>query len=301
MKLRLLPELCATAGQGDLGKIAFDKLVSTKLDGIRALNLGYGVGLVSRYLKPIANRALRAKFGAKAYWYLDGELIHGNPTDPEAFNRTQSVVSTRDAPADGVKFYVWDYLGDSSAPYRARYATLRHREAHRLPGVMIVRQRRARDLAELLVLEDAAVRAGYEGVVARDPEAPHKDGRWTLKQQGVIKVKRFLDSEAVVLDVLPRYKNTNKAKRDNLGHVKRSSHQAGKVSLEELGKLRARDVKSGVVFDCAPGKLTQLQRQVLWTVRAKLKGEQFTYRHQPAGAKDLPRFPRFYRWRSKGL
>ena len=42
---------------------------------------------------------------------LDGELIVGDPIAPDAYRQTVSVVMSDDKPADGVRFYMFDWYG----------------------------------------------------------------------------------------------------------------------------------------------------------------------------------------------
>lgn len=271
-------------------QVPLPTLLSNKYDGIRALVLP-GKGLVSRKLKPIPNEELRALFGQAAYLFLDGELIAGSPTAPDCYHRTEKVVMTRKASASGVKFYVFDLLGSNPSwleqPYRVRYAELR-RVAAKLYGVKVVQQRLVRTPYGLRDQEGRSVQQGYEGAMARHPEGPYKQGRATAREGWLIKVKRFEDSEARVLGVYPRKKNTNKQERDERGYAKRSTHKAGKVATKLLGGFHCRDLKTGVEFDCGTGVLKRHELTMEGWVGTVIK-----YRFQPAGVKEKPRYPRF--------
>ena len=54
----------------------------------------------------------------------------------------------------------------------------------------------------------------------------------------LLKVKRFYDAEAVILDTYEGMGNQNEAQRDALGRTKRSSARAGKVDRGELAAVR---------------------------------------------------------------
>ena len=55
---------------------------------------------------------------------------------------------------------------------------------------------------ELIDYEQGAVEDGYEGVMLRDPSAPYKYGRSTVRKGYLLKLKRFEDSEAEVIDIV---------------------------------------------------------------------------------------------------
>ena len=69
----------------------------------------------------------------------------------------------------------------------------------------------------------------------RTPDSPYKCGRSTEREGWLLKIKRFEDAEAVVLDTYEGMSNQNDAQRDAFGRTKRSLAQAGKVGRGELG------------------------------------------------------------------
>lgn len=289
------PLLAATVTDAELEALRYPLLGFYKYDGIRALKRSdLGPDLLSRKLKKIPNTALQTLF--RDLQDVDGELVFGNATAPDCYNRTESVVMSRGAGSANVTFYVFDYLTTRDMAYVDRLAAL---DVADYPQVVKAPYCWLRSPAEVRAFEAGAVKRRYEGVMLREPAAPHKDGRSTVREQYLLKVKRSADAEAKVLSVRPRYKNTNKQVRDERGYAKRSSRKAGKVALAELGGFRVRDLKTKRVFDVAPGVLTQLQRVALWKARAQLVGKVLKYRYQPAGVKEAPRFPRFVGWRNR--
>ena len=100
----LKPMLCATVT--DISKLRYPYLASPKLDGIRCL-IHNGTA-VSRNLKPIRNKYIASCL--KGLPPLDGELIVGDPTAPDCFNRTSSGVMSADGEPD-FKYYVFDRIG----------------------------------------------------------------------------------------------------------------------------------------------------------------------------------------------
>ncbi len=291
------PMLCATAELKDLPGLPWPMVGSYKYDGFRAVVDQRG-RLLSRKLKPIKNKALQKKFGGDAFVGLDGELIYGDPTAENCFNVTSKIVTTRDAPADGVKFYVFDHWIGPSIPYRSRRANIALCKWPK--DLVLIPQQMLHNPKQAMEFEEAAVRKGYEGVIFRALDAPYKFGRSTLPQGWLVKLKRFVDIEVEVLEIYPRKKNNNKLERDERGYAKRSSHKANKVELEEVGGFKVRSLKNKWVFKMGPGILTQDERRRLWKKRGLFKGRVAAKcRYQPAGMKDKPRFGRFVGWRSR--
>lgn len=289
------PMRAATLELADLEQLTFPKLVSTKYDGVRAVVVD-GV-VYSRKLKRIPNLAIQAEFGPRPELnWREFELVSGPPSAPNCIRRTMSQVTSVHGGTKGLNVFVYDFAGPRHRhrPYYVRSHLLL--SAHR---VVVVKQTTVTTLRHLRLLEGKAVKRGYEGVIVRDPAAPYKCGDTTLREQYLMKFKPFKDAEAVVLEVYEEMENRNAQTRDERGYAKRSTHKANKVGKGRVGGFRARDLKTKVEFDCAPGKLTAKERVSLWSVRQALPGRIFTYRFQEAGVKEKPRFPRFRTWRDR--
>jgi len=155
-----------------------------------------------------------------------------------------------------------------------------------------------RDGVQLAAYEEKCLAEGYEGVMIRTPDSLYKCGRSTEREGWLLKIKRFEDAEAVVLDTYEGMSNHNEAQRDAFGRTKRSSAQAGKVGRAELGGFVVSAVDSNVVFRLGYNHvLGGVDRVTLWEQRASLVGRLVKFKHQPSGAKEAPRFPRFVGFR----
>lgn len=131
----------------------------------------------------------------------------------------------------------------------------------------------------------------YEGIMIRKPGMAYKCGRWTLKQGGLLKFKRFADSEAEVIGFEEQQENTNLLSTDEAGYAKRSHAQAGMVGKNTLGKFVVRNA-AGVTFEVGTGVgLTDVLRKEIWDNRDDYLGRMITYKSQKCGEKDKPRFP----------
>ena len=125
-----------------------------------------------------------------------------------------------------------------------------------------------------------------------------RDRRSTEREGWLLKIKRFEDAEAVVLEPYEGMTNQNEAERDAFGRTKRSMAQAGMVGRGELGGFIVRTLDTGVEFRLGYNHvLGGIDRMSLWLRKETLVGKTVKYRHQPSGAKDAPRFPKFVGFR----
>lgn len=283
----LRPMLASPAGPN----IPFPMLLSPKLDGIRCLVVN-GVA-VGRSLKPIPNKHVQSLIGKSEFNGLDGELIVGNPTAKGVFQVTTSGVMSVDGEPD-VKFYVFDDFSESGAFHRRLHTA--HRRIKKTQHCVPVMHLEVVEEVDLLNYEEDYLEEGYEGVMLRHPDGPYKHGRSTVKEAWLLKVKRFTDSEAVVIGFTEAQHNANEAKRNELGQLERSSHKAGKVGKQMLGALVVKDLKTGVEFDIGTG-FTAADREALWAQGDNLIGKVVKYKSQPTGVKTKPRFPVFLAFR----
>ncbi len=263
------PNLAATLDK--LSDCNFPVIVSPKYDGIRA-TVQNGV-VYSRTLKPIPNRHVQEAY--RRYEGCDGELILGDPVDPMCFRNTTSIVMSDDKSAAGIEFHVFDVL-DMNTPYHVR----RNDRRVTVPSKIVT------SLAELKSEEERLVKKGWEGIIIRNPDSLYKQGRSTVREGGLLKYKRFFDSEATIIGWHPRYENCNPQEINELGRSKRSTKQAGLVAMDTIGAL---DVTwKGQEFSIGSG-LDEAEAAKLWKLRGKLPGMKVKFKYQLASGK--PRFP----------
>jgi DNA ligase-1 len=271
--------------------VKFPVYASVKLDGIRGLVIDGQ--LVSRSLKPIPNAHCRALFGRPELSGLDGELIVGPPNAQNAMQAATSGCMRHDGEPD-VTFYVFDVHNRPELGYEARLEVVRAIvRANPEARLEVVNQELVGSAADLDSFEAGALRDGYEGAMIRSPHGLYRQGRATSKEGILTKLKRFEDEEAVVIDTVERMHNGNEPTVDNLGHTKRTSHQAGKSGHNDLGALTC-VVRRGdqlVEFSIGTGFSAQ-QRKDFWVIRDQLVGKRVTFRHfAAAGVVAAPRFP----------
>ena len=283
----------------DTSALVFPLLASFKLDGIRASV--QGGQLLSSQLKSIPNIQVQKRFAGLPE-DLDGELIYGDPTAEDVFSNTTSVVMSDNKPADEIKYHVFDIYG--SEGFRARAEKLIgivYDRNHPLKNVVYVSQKLIENEEQLLEMEKEALEKGYEGLMIRSIDGPYKQGRSTVKQGWLLKLKRFKDAEAKIIGFEEEQKNTNEATTNALGRTERSSAKAGLVGKGTLGKFEVVGVNGqykGVEF-AVGGGLTADQRKQFWQIRKSLIGKIIKYKYFPIGSIDKPRFPGFLGFRDK--
>lgn len=282
----------------DENNVALPAYLSPKLDGIRGTAVQDTV--MSRSMKPIPNA--HARDIVRAYQGLDGEFIFGEPTHEDCYNLTYSAVMKQKVDhADGVRFFVFDCVKDMRAPFIERLQMAAEIvKASGDPRLVLVPHIEVPDLKTMLMLEEEWLNMGYEGAMLRRPDAQYKQGRSTLKEAILLKVKRFKDSECVVLKLEEMMQNTNEAFTNELGRTARSSHKEGMVGKGTFGRALVRDIYSGVEFYIGGGKgMTAVKRAEIWANRESIPGDLWKYTFFPIGVVDKPRFPQWAGERSR--
>lgn len=272
------------ASPAEIDKIKWPMYASVKLDGIRATVVH--ARLLTRSLKEVPSRIVFHALSKHAFDGLDGELIVGPMTSPDCYRTTVSGIMSEDKTPDWT-YHVFDMHGVNE-PYYKRMERLQdaitgHGRIQLLPQILI------NGPETLDAFEAGALNDGHEGVILRHPESPYKFGRSTAKEGFLLKVKRFVDSEAVVLDVIEEMHNGNEATTNELGRTKRSSHQENKTGKGRMGALLVRDVKTKVEFQIGTG-FTDSDKDWWWRQGPKFYPT-IKYKSFPVGVKDKPRHP----------
>lgn len=272
---------------------------SIKLDGIRCLRVGGQT--LSRSFKQIPNKYIQKRMNEISIDCLDGELVTYNADGTcRTFNEVQGDVMREDGEPN-FRFEIFDYVeAELDRAYYKRISDLTC-IAGQLPSFCtLVIPSIINNEAELLAFEEKAIADGHEGIMTRNLQGGYKCGRATFKSQDLIKIKRFVDSEAIILGFEEKLRNENEAETDELGHTKRSSAKAGLVPAGTLGTLLVRDIKDGREFGIGTYKgLKKEDLQEIWDNQSKYLGKIIKYQYQFVGTKDLPRIPSFQGFRDE--
>ncbi len=296
------------ASDWDPAKLRFPVLAQPKIDGVRAWNPA-GT-LLGRSMKQHANRHVRQEFSKPLYQGFDGEMVVGFDTerDSDICRRTTSALNSHDG-EPRMAWWLFDYLvpGVIDQPYWRRMQLLeKHVEQLHdeflCGNVRVVHSYRVESLAQLERLDDTFLDMGYEGTIIRDPEGIFKQGRSTVREGGLLRIKRFIDAEAVVLEVIEGQTNGNEQQLDERGLAFRSTHAANMQPNGLLGTMRCRmEPNVSAVWSFAPGHeitvsagaMTHAERKHYFENPAALVGQTIKFKFFPKGVKDKPRFPTF--------
>jgi DNA ligase-1 len=292
----------------DFDTIRFPKLASQKIDGIRCLTVPppnrmgkKKCNAVSRNGKPIPNAHIRNWIEESLDPGYDGELVavdENGKTLP--FNECSSAIMSRSGTPD-FKYLVFDFNENWQHGHFAFEERLKDLVGHLEfadDRVQMVPHHLMNDLDELDAFEGLCLSEGYEGVMIRDPRGGYKQGRSTEREGILLKIKRFEQNEATVVGVEEEMENTNEKTLERGGKASRSNHAAGMVGKNRLGALIVEmpiGNEGKLTFKIGSG-FTQAQRIQLWG-EPNLHGRIVTFKHQPSGAKEAPRFPTFIGFR----
>ena len=276
----------------DIHKLRYPVLATPKLDGIRCLIIEQNgrKRAVSRNFKPIPNHYVREWLEDHCRIGFDGELVLSKGT----FQDVSSAIMSRDGEPDFV-YQVFDWAGQPDSGYHDRIWVLE--QSPSLSNVEYVLPLEMENVVQLERYEEECLTMGYEGVMLRSPNGPYKCGRSTEKEGYLLKLKRFVDAEAVVIGSEEKLHNSGETFRDELGRPKRHSFKEDQVPMGVLGALVVKDLVTGAEFRIGTG-FDEKTRQNLWTLRSKLPGMIVKYKSQKVGELNAPRFPVFLGIRS---
>ena len=279
----------------DITTLNYPVIASVKCDGIRAV-VKDGI-VYSRTMKPIPSLEVQRKFGRAQYNGLDGELVYGDLYAPDAFNKSTSFCMSKKVPegldSEGITFYAFDIVDE--APYTNRILCVADKAVGE--GMKMLPQHWMKTPDELKAFQTKVVGAGGEGVMIRSPEGRYKQGRSTLKEGILLKLKIFTDEEATVVGFEEKMHNTNEAKVDELGYTDRSTSKEGMVPADTLGALVVESEKWGR-FNIGTGFDDKLRKEI-WDNRSDWMEKLVKFKYFEVGVVEKPRFPVFLGVRDK--
>lgn len=265
--------------------------ISDKYDGVRIVST-YGVPY-SRTGKPIRNLHIQELFKQLPKDLLiDGECMSCDMGKNKTFSDySKDLMSINGKP--NITYYIFDLIIENKTA-EERYAELLKLS---LPSFCrIIPQLKIIDYFSLESLEADAIKRFCEGVMLKDCKGIYKYGRSTIKEKGLIKVKRFSDSECIIENFEEKQTNTNEKEEDELGFAKRSSCLEGMVPAGTLGSLQVKMLDSDIRFSIGSGFNDSL-RQEIWNNREEYIGKVVKFKYFPSGMLLAPRFPIFLGFR----
>ena len=281
-------------------QIEFPVICSTKLDGIRCLKVD-GKALTRKFL-PIPNTHIRTQIEKYLPDGIDGEIMMKEADGTWShFNDISSAVMSEDGQPEFF-FCAFDLVTDDlTKGYKERLEDLEnYSKSSKIPFLIVLEDHDINNEEELLEFEKQCIENEDEGVMIRSLKGPYKCGRSTLREGFLLKLKRFKHFEARITGFIEGKTNTNKAKKDALGHTKRSMAKAGMKPAGTLGKFIAEsleaviNIKVGGEVKVGSGTgLTKVLRKEIWDNREDYVGKIIRCKYQSSGAKDKPRFITF--------
>lgn len=283
--------------EAEFATLSYPKVASPKLDGFRQYNL-HGRP-TTRSGKQLANNHTRQILTRPEFSGLDGELITGSPTAPDALHKAQSAFTT----IGGAPDFTWHIFDDMTRGKEGYWnyweSFVLPRMAHLPEWCVAVPQQLVSTADELLTFHKHVTGLGYEGTVIRDPRSPYKHNRSTRKQEWMLKVKDVTYEEVMVISFNEMMINANEAERDDLGFSRRSSHKAGKIPAGTTGSFTVRSVKSGEEFSVGTGPLVAHELKEIWDNRPTYSPRLMTVKYYSQAASRMkPRSGQFVAWRA---
>lgn len=281
------------AEDAELDKIKFSVEAQPKVDGVRSLHITGA--LTGRSLKKHKNLHVTERYAHSKYAGLDGEMFVGNQTDKALCRNTSSALGTIKGEPE-VKWMLFDYITEHTKHlgYMERHRILSERIGEiGDSSLLLIPTFTVHSMADLLALETVWLDEGYEGVILRGPLNSYKSGRSTAREGGLLRIKRFIEEDAVVLAVIEGQSNSNEATTNELGRTERSSHQENMIPNGMVGALLCREVKTGMEITVSAGSMDHSERVKYFEVPELIVGKTIKFRHFPHGRKNLPRFPVF--------
>jgi len=278
-------------------KVAGEKLIEVKLDGVRVISIVYPSGHVDQYSrngKELVNFPhIKEQLAKHAKWFaepvvLDGEIMSASFQDLMKMVHRKSDVQSDDAVLNLFDIITLREFQAGVGKYRqidrsVSLAAWYSQCADHMPNVTIVGQERV-DLrtpggqARFRQINQEAVAGGYEGIMIKDLEAVYECKR----SVAWLKLKPYIE---VSLTVIAVEEGTGR----NLGKL-----GALICEGEDDGKRIRVNVGSG---------FTDVHRDTYWTARSELVGQIVEVRADAATkSQDSEetwslRFPRFLRFR----
>lgn len=280
-------------------------IVMTKYDGVRCIvidNIVRGKSLI-----PITNSYIQELYGNNKYEGKDFEIIVTNNGEYNPVTCCNETVSFTNSEYSNVehKCVLIDDIFIRNKPFEERLELLSqfvnsNKDKFLLPDHIFVS-----NIEQLLSYEEYILSKDHEAIVIRNPYLAYKEGI-SSKEGELLRLKRHISEEAIIEEILPSYANNNEVKINLLGHSERSSHLAGKVVKEEVGKLICRTIKDihdpwsgrlvitkGSICVVAPGTMTKQDRIDIYKNKDKYKGKMIKFKLFTKGTKNKPRFARF--------
>lgn len=296
MQMKLKPMLAEDYIQE---KLRYPLGLQPKIDGVRSFN--FDGSLTGRSLKKHKNKYITKYFSKPIFKGLDGEMAALHEVHPDLCRFTSSALSTVEGTTN-VTWHCFDYLTDDTylLNYKDRYSALQNRlnqiskenpeaSSHlRIVPMVIIA-----NLEQLISKDLEYVYLGYEGSIIRDIYGLHKEGRSTVNEGGFLRIKHFIEEDAVVTGIIESQTNTSESIINELGYKEKSHKKKDLVPGKCIGSFICIDCKTNKEIIVAAGKMPRMLREYYFRNKHLIIGQIIKYRYFPKGGKNKPRFPTY--------
>lgn len=274
---------------GKLNLLRFPMYLQPKYDGIRVLF--YNGTALSSSLKPLRNTALQ-DYARKHSAMLDRiECEFYVPSSEGGFREATSICRNGGRSIDKGRLYAFDIM-DDTIDYSKRFDLLLSKKLDSF--ITVAPTVEVTEVSQVEPLLNLHLDQGYEGVMLKRCDAMYKHGRATLKSQECLKLKPFVDDDAIIVGWKYEQENDNPAYIDELGRTKRSSAKEGKYDKPLIGAVLC--ICDKFVQPFWVSGFTTEEKEMMFKCRDRLEGTRITFKHQPCECYDAPRHPIFRRW-----
>lgn len=252
--------------KADLDQIKTFPIIGTlKYDGVRGI-LHPEFGLISRASKPIANNYIREKLESLGINHLDGEILTYTNGKQDKLNTVTSKVNSAEGEPDFI-FMVFDDFEFPENSYQDRLLNAFKKignngnEFVKVTNYMLISGKQ-----QLIEYEEICAN-NSEGLIVRAPKARYKNGKSTLKETALIKIKRFMDDEGLILEI---------------NQIENGLPMVGSFVV----------AWNGIIFNLGNG-WSDKEAEEMWKIRHMLKGKKVTFKFEGTGANGAPKFSTF--------
>ncbi len=193
---------------------------------------------MGRSFKSFKNEFTTSYFSQPEYTGFDGEMAAEHQCNARLCSLTTSALNT----IEGEPFVLW-WLFDYVTPetigmtYQDRLMSLHHRvlylnthHPHLGARLRIMPSTTVHSMDQVLLAHANYRAMGFEGSILRDPQGKYKNGRSTVKEGGLLRIKDFADCEGRVLRVEEGETNGQRA----------GLHRAQHAPSEHVGQRQGR-------------------------------------------------------------
>lgn len=298
-----------------LERVVFPVIKQPKIDGFRGVFINDW--LTARTMRRFNNLHTCNFFSQIGFKGFDGEFAAESETHPRLCHLTTSALNTVGG-EPWLMWHIFDYVTSQTLnmPYIARLQ-MGHDRVQRLKNdrpelgahVQTIPWKIVNNMDELQNEIEADLDNGFEGSIIRKVDGRYKEGRSTVKEGLLLRIKPYIEVDAVVDELIEGQKNLNEATFNHAGYTTRSTHAENMIPNGMIGSMQCtlcEDVtflgktihRKGDPIKVSAGKLTHGERDFYFHNPERILKRRIKVQIFPVGIKDKPRHPTFQSFRS---